>query len=140
MSFYKLSNDTLVSAISVLVKKTFTKNRSDVHYFLTDFTDGSSVLLSGFWLGWVFPGFPAFSFDIIVAMSASLAFFNMASSQFFGMSMSEASECSTVCNFIFSVSWSALSDFTSKCESLQEVHTQKDISKASFSLSSTQDK
>ena len=28
-----LSNDTLVSAIPVLVKKIFTKNRSDVHYF-----------------------------------------------------------------------------------------------------------
>ena len=38
MSFCKLSNDTLVSAISVLVKKIFTKNRSDVHYFLTDFS------------------------------------------------------------------------------------------------------
>ena len=37
MSFYKLSNDTLVSAISILVKKIFTKIRSDVHYFLTDF-------------------------------------------------------------------------------------------------------
>ena len=37
MSFHKLSNDTLVSAISVLVKKTFTKNSSNVHYFLTDF-------------------------------------------------------------------------------------------------------
>ena len=37
MSFCKLSNDTLVSAISVLVKKIFTKNRSDVHYFSTDF-------------------------------------------------------------------------------------------------------
>ena len=31
-------NDTLVSAISVLVKKIFTKNCSDVHYFLTDFS------------------------------------------------------------------------------------------------------
>ena len=28
----------LVSAISVLVKEIFTKNRSDVHYFLTDFS------------------------------------------------------------------------------------------------------
>ena len=35
-----LSNDdTLVSAISVLVKKIFTENRSDVHYFcVTDFS------------------------------------------------------------------------------------------------------
>ena len=39
MSFYKLSNDNLVSAISVLVKKIFAKNRSDVHYFLTDFSE-----------------------------------------------------------------------------------------------------
>ena len=38
MSFYKLSDDSLVSAIFVLVKKIFTKNRSDVHYFLTDFS------------------------------------------------------------------------------------------------------
>ena len=37
MSFYRLSNDTLVSAISLLVEKIFTENRSDVHYFLTDF-------------------------------------------------------------------------------------------------------
>ena len=34
MSFYKLSNNTLVSAISVLVKKIFTKNRSNILYFL----------------------------------------------------------------------------------------------------------
>ena len=37
-SFYKLSNDTLVSAVSVLVKKIFAKNRSDIRYFLTDFS------------------------------------------------------------------------------------------------------
>ena len=59
MSFYKLSDDTLVSAVSVLVKKIFTKNRSDVHYFLTDFskyaeenapgrlTNRMSIVLSG---------------------------------------------------------------------------------------------
>ena len=29
--------DTLVSTMSVVVKKMFTKNRSDVHYLLTDF-------------------------------------------------------------------------------------------------------
>ena len=34
---YKLCNDILVSAISVLVKKIFTKDRSDIHYFFTDF-------------------------------------------------------------------------------------------------------
>ena len=46
LSFYKLSNDTLVSAVFILVKKIFTKNRSDVHYFLTDFNNG----VQGFWL------------------------------------------------------------------------------------------
>ena len=59
---------------------------------------------------------------------------------FFKMSMSKASECSTVCSFIFSVSRSALSGFTSKCEPLQDLHNQKDNSKASFSSSSTNDK
>ena len=37
MSFYKLSSDTLVSAISVLAKKISTKNHSDITLFLTDF-------------------------------------------------------------------------------------------------------
>ena len=32
-----LSNDVFFSAVSVLVRKIFTKNRSNVHYFLTDF-------------------------------------------------------------------------------------------------------
>ena len=40
MTFYKLSNDTLVSVVSVFVKKIFTKNHSDIHYFLTDFSNG----------------------------------------------------------------------------------------------------
>ena len=48
MLFYKLSNDTLVSAISVLVKKIFTKNCSDVHYFLTDFTLSLVLKMLGF--------------------------------------------------------------------------------------------
>ena len=59
MSFCKLSNDTLVSAVSVLVKKIFTKNRSDVHYFLTDFRNRIYAFLcknqyietKGFWTG-----------------------------------------------------------------------------------------
>ena len=86
-----------------------------------------------FFFGWdgFSLGFLAFSFEIIVAMPASLAFFNMASSVF-NMSMSEASECSTVCSFIFSVSRSALSDLTSKCEPLQDLHTRKTILRLLF--------
>ena len=40
-----LSDNTLVSAISVLVKKIFTKNRSDVHYFLTDFNMNKTKII-----------------------------------------------------------------------------------------------
>ena len=36
----------MVSAISVLVKKIFTKSRSDVHYFLTDFSYRPISLIS----------------------------------------------------------------------------------------------
>ena len=46
MSFYKLSNNTLVSAISVLVMKIFTKIKNcsdvrDVYYLLTDYSSNS---------------------------------------------------------------------------------------------------
>ena len=46
MSFCKLSNDVLVSAGSILVRKIFTKNRSNVHYFLTDFKNECWDVLS----------------------------------------------------------------------------------------------
>ena len=53
LSFYKLSSGTLVSAISVLVKKIFTKNHSDVHYFLTSFSLGKVQLVIFETLLWV---------------------------------------------------------------------------------------
>ena len=46
MLLYKLSNNSLVFAVSVLVKKIFTKNSSDLHYFLTDFRAYAYLILS----------------------------------------------------------------------------------------------